>query len=100
MADGTPFDARERWREILDFERGAAASPVLKGLAVRERFGLSPARYHQVLNRLIDTPEALHHDPMLVQRLRRIRDARRRTRFAGRLGTESDARRERRGGQP
>ena len=39
-----------------------------------------------VLNRLLDQPEALEYDPMLVQRLRRLRETRRRTRFARRLG--------------
>jgi hypothetical protein len=55
---------------------------------VRARFGLSPARYYQLLNRLIDRPEALEYDPMLVQRLRRLRESRRRKRFARRLGLE------------
>jgi Protein of unknown function (DUF3263) len=49
---------------------------------------LSPARYYQLLNRLIDRPEALAYDPMLVQRLRRLREVRRRQRFARRLGLE------------
>ncbi|HYT78798.1 MAG TPA: DUF3263 domain-containing protein, partial [Actinomycetota bacterium] len=40
-------------------------------------------------NRLIDQPEALEHDPMLVQRLRRLREARRRRRFARRLGPKT-----------
>jgi hypothetical protein len=39
-----------------------------------------------LLNRAIDRPAALSYDPMLVRRLRRIRDARRRKRVAGRLG--------------
>ncbi|WP_136586623.1 DUF3263 domain-containing protein [Microbacterium hydrothermale] len=42
--------------------------------AIRAEFGLTPARYYQLLGRLIDTPEALAHDPMLVRRLRRRRD--------------------------
>jgi hypothetical protein len=42
--------------------------------AIRAEFGLTPARYYQVLGRLIDTPDALAHDPMLVRRLRRRRD--------------------------
>jgi uncharacterized protein DUF3263 len=82
--DVESLDVRDR--EILDFEREAwkLASP--KERAIRERFGFSAARYHQLLNRLIDRPEALAHDPMLVRRLRRIREARRRKRVAGRLG--------------
>ncbi len=42
--------------------------------AIRAEFGLTPARYYQVLGRLLDSPEALAHDPMLVRRLRRRRD--------------------------
>jgi hypothetical protein len=78
----------ERWRDILDFERHWWQSPVSKEAAVRQRFGISPARYHQLLNRLIERPEALQYDPMLVRRLKRLREVRRRKRFAGRLGAE------------
>lgn len=42
--------------------------------AIRAEFSMTPARYYQLLGRLIDTPEALAHDPMLVRRLRRRRD--------------------------
>ena len=84
-AGGTPaLDERER--ALLDFEREAWKLGVPKERAIRERFGFSAARYHQQLNRLIDRPEALGYDPMLVRRLRRIREARRRKRVAGRLG--------------
>ena len=77
-----------RWQDILDFERDWWKGSLRKERAVRARFGVSPARYYQLLNRLIDRPEALEYDPMLVQRLRRLRDARRRKRFARRLGLE------------
>lgn len=75
-----------RDRELLDFEREAWKLRMPKERAIRERFGFSAARYHQLLNRAIDRPEAIAYDPMLVRRLRRIRDARRRKRTAGRLG--------------
>jgi hypothetical protein len=42
--------------------------------AIRAEFEITPARYYQLLGRLIETPEALAHDPMLVRRLRRRRD--------------------------
>jgi len=70
---------------ILEFEREWWRRPVHKERAVRERLGLSPTRYHQLLNVLIDRPDALAFDPMLVGRLRRLREARRRIRFARRL---------------
>jgi hypothetical protein len=82
-------DAEWRWQDILDFERNWWKGSVRKELAVRARFGISPARYYQLLNRLIDQPEALEHDPMLVQRLRRLRESRRRRRFARRLGPQT-----------
>lgn len=78
------LDARDR--DLLDFEREAWKLRMPKERAIREHFGFSAARYHQLLNRAIDRPEALGYDPMLVRRLRRIRDARRRKRTAGRLG--------------
>jgi hypothetical protein len=78
----------ERARAVLDFEREWWRLPGTKERAVRERFGLSPARYHHLLNSLIDRPEALAYDPMLVRRLRRLREARRRKRVARRLGLE------------
>jgi Protein of unknown function (DUF3263) len=74
-----PLD--ERSRAILDFERGWWQRRGPKEQAIRDRLGLSAARYYQLLNRLIDSPEALRHDPMLVKRLRRLRVARRRQRF-------------------
>jgi hypothetical protein len=92
MTEGLRADCREddatiRWQDILDFERSPEHSPS-KVVAMRMRFGLSPARYYHLLNRLIDRPEALRYDPMLVRRLRRLREVRRRRRFARRLGFE------------
>jgi hypothetical protein len=75
-----------RDRDLLDFERGCWQHKGPKERAIRERFGFSAARYHQLLNRLIDLPEALAYDPMLVRRLRRLRDQRRRRRVATQLG--------------
>ncbi|MGW0664745.1 DUF3263 domain-containing protein [Streptodolium elevatio] len=68
--------------EILDFERQWWRHAGAKERAVRDRFGCSPTRYYQALNALLDRPEALEHDPMLVQRLRRLRAARQTARSA------------------
>ena len=78
----------ERSRRILDFERTWWTRAKPKERAIREQLGLSPARYHQLLNGLIDRPDALAYDPMLVRRLRRLREHRRRKRYARRLGIE------------
>jgi hypothetical protein len=76
----------EREQEILAFERQWWKYAGAKEQAVRELFDLSATRYYQVLNALIDRPEALAHDPMLVKRLRRMRQTRQRARSARRLG--------------
>ena len=78
-----------RDRAILDFERTWWMQTGPKERAIRDQFGWSAARYYQLLNRLIDTPEAMGHDPMLVKRLRRLRAARRRQRFARHLGLQN-----------
>jgi Protein of unknown function (DUF3263) len=76
----------ERSRRLLDFERECWKLEIPKERAIRETFGFSAARYHQLLSRVLDRPEALAYDPMLVRRLLRVRDERRRRRVAGRLG--------------
>jgi hypothetical protein len=82
----TPVALDQRDRAILDFEREAWKLTVPKERAIRERFGFSAARYHQLLHRVIERPEAIAYDPMVVRRLRRVRDARRRRRAARDLG--------------
>ncbi len=78
----------ERDRQILGFERAWWKYAGAKEQAVREKFGMSSTRYYQVLNALIDQPEALAADPLLVRRLRRLRSQRQRQRSARRLGFE------------
>ena len=78
----------DRDREILEFERQWWKYAGAKETAVREKFDMSSTRYYQVLNALIDRPEALEADPLLVRRLRRLRAARQRQRSARRLGFE------------
>jgi hypothetical protein len=72
--------------EMLAFERQWWKYAGAKEQAVREKFDMSSTRYYQVLNALIDRPEALEHDPLLVRRLRRLRATRQRQRSARRLG--------------
>jgi hypothetical protein len=78
----------DRDRQVLEFERQWWKYAGAKEQAIRELFGLSATRYYQLLNALIDRPEALVADPMLVKRLRRLRATRQRTRSARRLGFE------------
>ncbi len=79
----------ERDRAILEFERQWWKYAGAKEQAVRELFDMSATRYYQVLNALIDTPDALAADPMLVKRLRRLRASRQRARSARRLGFDA-----------
>jgi hypothetical protein len=81
-------DLTERERAILSFERQWWKYAGAKEQAIRELFDMSATRYYQVLNALIDRPESLQHDPMLVKRLRRLRSTRQRARSARRLGME------------
>ncbi|GAA4176785.1 DUF3263 domain-containing protein [Gryllotalpicola koreensis] len=67
---------------VLDFEREWLQGPAAKEQAIRSQFGLSGARYYQILGRLIENPAALAYDPLLVRRLLRQRDERRELRSA------------------
>ncbi|UUU32984.1 DUF3263 domain-containing protein [Streptomyces sp. CA-210063] len=69
------LNAREQ--AILALERQGWPGPGAKERAVRERLGLAPVRYYQLLNALLDDERALAHDPVTVNRLRRVREARR-----------------------
>jgi len=78
QVEGLELSRREH--EMLAFERQWWRRAGAKETAIRDRFGMTPTRYYQVLNALIDRPDALAADPLLVQRLRRLRLARQRTR--------------------
>lgn len=66
----------ERALAVLAMERRRYRHQGAKEQAVRDELGLSAARYHQLLNALLDDPAALAADPVLVNRLRRLRHAR------------------------
>ncbi|RKR13576.1 uncharacterized protein DUF3263 [Arthrobacter oryzae] len=83
----SPLNARDQ--QILALERQWWKYAGAKEQAIRELFDLSATHYYQILNALIDTEDALAHDPMLVKRLRRLRTSRQRARTARRLGTDS-----------
>lgn len=85
----------ERDLTMLAFEKQWWKYSGRKEQAISELFGLSPTRYYQLLNRLIDSPAALRAEPMLIKRLRRVRGGKARTRQLGQWGlgslTETDA---------
>ncbi len=77
-------------RDVLELERRrATVGPSEWAREARERLGLTPTRYHQLLHRAIELPQAFAYDPALVARLRRVRDANRRARSLSRLGVPS-----------
>jgi len=67
----------DRDRAILALESRPWRTPGAKEAAVREQLGIAPVRYYQLLNGLLDRPAALAHDPLLINRLRRLREQRR-----------------------
>src|SRR5436309_8716464 len=85
---GPAGELSPRNAEILIFERQWWKFAGAKEQAIRDKFQMSATRYYQVLNALIDQPDALAQDPLLVKRLRRLRATRQRNRSAKRLGID------------
>lgn len=79
----TAMELSERDRAILDFERSWWQQDGAKEPAIREQLGLSGTRYYELLQQLCDSPAARAYDPLVIHRLRRLRDRRRRARFEG-----------------
>ena len=72
--------------KLLEFEKNWWRHAGSKESAIKELFNLTPPAYYQFLNNLIDRQEALMAQPILVKRLRRIRDARTTARSSSKLG--------------
>ncbi|AYY11524.1 DUF3263 domain-containing protein [Actinobacteria bacterium YIM 96077] len=89
VADAPSGALDEQERAILRFERQWWKYAGSKEQVIREQFDMSSTRYYQVLNALIDRPEAMAEDPMLVKRLRRLRSSRTRARTARRATPEA-----------
>jgi Protein of unknown function (DUF3263). len=73
---GTPAgdELTEPQRRMLDFERQWWRRSGAKEQAIRDTFGMTPTRYYQALNRVLDLPAAMKYDAALVHRLQRLRD--------------------------
>jgi hypothetical protein len=69
-----------RDRAVLDLAAKAWPGAGARDRSVRERLGISPTAYLQLLNALLDDPRALAYAPVTVNRLRAGREARRRER--------------------
>jgi hypothetical protein len=59
---------------ILDFESRTWRLRGSKENAIRDEMGMGSVAYYLALTRLLDRPEAEEYAPMMVHRLRRIRD--------------------------
>ena len=77
---GHMAELSEQDLRILALERRGWRSPSTKEQSIQEILGLSATRYYQVLNELIDRPEAFRFDPVLIKRLRSQRARRQRMR--------------------
>jgi hypothetical protein len=73
----------ERERALLDFEGEWWTFDQPKDTLVRARFACNLDEYYQELNRLVEVPAALAYDPMVIRRLVRQRDRRRRAHLDG-----------------
>jgi hypothetical protein len=78
-----PYELTERDHRMLQFEGQWWKYAGAKEQAIRDEFDMSATRYYQVLNALIDRPEAMAAEPMIVKRLHRLREDRRRRRVSG-----------------
>jgi hypothetical protein len=67
---------------ILEFERNWWRYAGAKEASIKELFKMDAPKYYQLLNDLIDREDALTASPMLVKRLRRLREARTQARSA------------------
>lgn len=72
----------ERDMRVLAFERSTWRTSGAKEQAIADVLGIPSTRYYQLLNQLIDSPDALKFDPVLVKRLRAQRARRQRMRSA------------------
>ena len=70
-------------RAILDFERSWWTVDGVKEALIQDQLGITASRYYRQLNELLDRSDALEHDPLVVRRLRRLRERRRRARVEG-----------------
>ena len=76
-------ELRERELAMIRFEAEWFTLNVDRHDAIRPRFACSVEDYNLQLNRVIDHPAALLADPLVVRRLRRHRERRRRALIDG-----------------
>ena len=72
--------------KMLEFERSWWRHAGVKESSIKELFNVTPPAYYQLLNNLIDREAAVLAEPILVKRLRRLRDSRTQSRSSSKLG--------------
>ena len=70
----------ERERSIIDFERTWWTFDGTKEELINDRLDCTPEAFALELGALVDSPDALAHDPLVIRRLRRQRARARRAR--------------------
>ena len=88
MKNGNSNGLTEREKDILDFEQSWWSLSIPREQAVRDRFQLTETEYVEVLEMLIATEAALEAEPLLVRRLRRMKDRRRQEHVARRTAAQ------------
>ena len=73
----------ERQRAILEFERTWWQHDEDKDVLIRRRFACAPSTYYDELNGVLQDPDSMTADPLVVRRLVRLRDRRLRARLDG-----------------
>jgi hypothetical protein len=73
----------ERERAVIDFERTWWTLDGSRDALIRDRLDCTPEAFALELVALVDSPDALAHDPLVVHRLRRDRDRRRKAHLEG-----------------
>lgn len=73
----------ERQLAMIEFEGTWWHHDESRDVLIRARFACSPDEYYRELNDVLDHPLALSADPLVVRRLRRQRERRRRARLDG-----------------
>ncbi|KIE52328.1 MAG: DUF3263 domain-containing protein [Acidimicrobiaceae bacterium] len=71
----------ERQIAIIEFERTAWEVEISKEKAIRQTFAISPSRYYKIRDELLDLPESMHYDPLVIKRLQKQRRYRRAKKF-------------------
>ena len=92
MEEAPHQELSQRDRAILDFEQSWWESATPRDQAVREQFQLTESEYAEGLNQLVASEAALLAEPLLIRRLRRLRDRRRQQHIARRTADQEVAR--------